>query len=163
MSHTVSRTTKPAASFIGETLPFDLAPEDRQVFQTMFNRFPGMVHLGARIDLADDHLVDVHVDEIKPFHLGGMGTQAVNGAMISALFDCALGVAGVIHLGAWKNEGRYGTIDLSVQFLRPFFGEQLHARAGVVKKAAKIAFARAELLDAHGRCCSTATAIIAGG
>ena len=152
-----------AASFIGETLPFELGAEDRLAFQDVFNRFPGMIHLGARIDLSHSHLVDVHVDEIKPHHLGGMGTQAVNGAMISALFDCALGVAGVIHLGAWKNEGRYGTIDLSVQFLRPFFGASLKARAGVVKRAAKIAFARAELHDEQGRCCSTATAIIAGG
>lgn len=158
-----SPNTTPAGTgpLLVQPLPFPLELNDRLAFQESFNRFPALIHLGARVDLADPHWVHAYVDEVQPYHRGGMGGEAVNGALLAALFDCALGVAGVLHLGGWKGDRRSGTIEMSVKILRSVFGSRVIARSAVVKKSKHIAFASGEILDETGRICATATAIAA--
>jgi uncharacterized protein (TIGR00369 family) len=149
------------SAFLGEALPIPLNDAERQAFLDGFNAAPLMVHMGARIDLSHPAIVSVSVDHIMPHHRGGMGGEAVNGGVLSALLDFTLGTAGVLHLGAGKGEWRAGTIELSIQFLRAFQASRIFVRAAVVKKSRQLAFARSEAIDDRGRVCTTATGIVA--
>ncbi len=149
-----------ASRFLGDPLPFLIDAAERRAFQLLFNQLPAMIHLEARIDVSDDRLVSVFIDRMRPFHRGGMGGEAVNGGVLSSLLDCALGAAGVLHLGGWKGDRRSGTVELSVQMLRQVHGSRVLVRGGVVKKAAQFAFGRAEVIDEAGRVCTTATGIV---
>jgi len=79
----------------GRPIPMDAAA--RQAWARQFNALPAMGAMGASLDLSDETLVRVHLTEVRPHHQGGMGSAAVNGAVIAGLFDAALGVAGVIQ------------------------------------------------------------------
>lgn len=127
----------------------------RARWQAGFNALPGMEVMGASLDLSDEILVRVHLSEVRPQHQGGLGSSAVNGAVIAGLFDAALGVAGVVQFPG----RRAGTVELSVKFLRPTRGRQVDAWAVTLKRAEGLAFMEGELY-AEGRLCAVATGIV---
>ena len=119
------------------------SPEQRQLWQERLNSAPFMKQLGLRIDMADPQLLCVHIDEIRPYHRGGLGTPAVNGAILSAMFDIGLGLAG----GAQYPERPTGTIDLSIKLMKPTLGPQLRLYAWAVERRTNVVFVEAELHD----------------
>lgn len=137
----------------GRRIPMDV--DQRRRWQEGFNALAGMEVMGATLDLSDECLVRVHLPEVGPHHQGGMGSSAVNGAVIAGLFDAALGVAGVIQFPG----KRAGTVELSVKFLRPTRGQSVDAWAVALKRAEGLAFVEGELY-AHGRLCAVATGIV---
>ncbi|HRP87858.1 MAG TPA: hotdog domain-containing protein, partial [Gammaproteobacteria bacterium] len=98
--------------------PIPLDADARCAWAEQFNAMPAMSATGAALDLEDPALVRVHLSEVGPHHRGGMGSSAVNGAVIAGLFDAALGVAGVLQFAG----RRAGTVELSVKFMRPTRG-----------------------------------------
>ena len=128
----------------------------RVTWASGFNKIPAMQHFGATVELGDSHLVRVSLPKVEDHHRGGMGTSAVNGAVIAGLFDCALGVAGVMQ---FPNQ-RTGTVELSIKLLRPVVGDTLDFYAAAIKASKTIAFAEAELFSA-GRVCALATGMVA--
>lgn len=117
--------------------------EQRQLWQERLNAAPFTRQFGFRIDMSDSQLLSVHVDEIRPYHRGGLGTPAVNGAILSAMFDIGLGLAG----GAQYPERPTGTIDLSIKLMKPTLGPQLRLYAWAVERRANVVFAEAEVHD----------------
>ncbi len=137
----------------GRPIPMDAGARGK--WQDGFNAMPAMDVMGAHLDLSDDRLVRVHLSEVRPQHQGGLGSSAVNGAVIAGLFDAALGVAGVVQFPG----RRAGTVELSVKFLRPTRGRSVDAWAVALKKAEGLAFVEGELYAA-GRLCAVATGIV---
>ena len=137
----------------GRKVPMDA--DRRRRWQDGFNALAGMEVMGATLDLSDDRLVRVHLPEVRAHHQGGLGSSAVNGAVIAGLFDAALGVAGVIQFPGQ----RAGTVELSVKFLRPTRGQSVDAWAVALKRAEGLAFVEGELY-AEGRLCAVATGIV---
>jgi uncharacterized protein (TIGR00369 family) len=137
----------------GLEIPMDAS--GRRRWQDNFNAIPAMHYMGCRLDLSHERVVRVHLPEVRPHHQGGMGTEAVNGAVIAGLCDCALGVAGVVHFPGQ----RAGTIELAIKFMRPTIGQSVTAYAVALKRAASVAFAEMELYSA-GRLCSIATGMV---
>jgi len=129
--------------------------DQRRRWQEGFNALAGMEVMGATLDLSDARLVRVHLPEVRAHHQGGMGSSAVNGAVIAGLFDAALGVAGVVQFPG----KRAGTVELSVKFLRPTQGQSVDAWAVALKRAEGLAFVEGELY-AQGRLCAVATGIV---
>lgn len=127
----------------------------RAAWADQFNALPGMAVMGARLDLADPAVVRVHLSEVRPHHQGGMGSAAVNGAVIAGLFDAALGVAGVVQFPG----RRAGTVELSVKFMRPTRGRSVDAYAITLKRAEGLAFMEGELW-ADDKLCAVATGIV---
>jgi acyl-coenzyme A thioesterase PaaI-like protein len=137
----------------GRPIPMDAAA--RQAWARQFNALPAMGAMDASLDLSDETLVHVHLTEVGPQHQGGMGSAAVNGAVIAGLFDAALGVAGVIQFPG----KRAGTVELSVKFMRPTRGRSVDAYAITLKRAEGLAFMEGELWS-EGKLCAVATGIV---
>ena len=138
----------------GLTIPLDSAA--RRAWTETFNGLPGMRMIRAEIDLSDDTCVAVHLPEIGPEHQGGLGTDAVNGAVLAGCFDVALGVAGVLQFPG----RRAGTVELSMKFMRPAVGGPVTTYAIALKRADNIAFVESELF-CGGRFCARASGMVA--
>lgn len=136
--------------------PIPLAEAARRQIAARLNGLASMRLVGAHLDLADPAVVRVTLAEVAEHHLGGLGTRAVNGAVIAGLFDAALGVAGTVQFGSL----RAGTVELSIKLMRPAFEAPIEVLAIALKHSPHLAFTEAELY-AEGRLCAVASGIVA--
>lgn len=135
-------------------IPLDAA--SRQAWAARMNGLASMQLMGVVIDLTDPAVAQLRLDTVHEAHRGGLGTSAVNGAVIAGMFDAALGVAGTLQF-----EGRRaGTIELSIKLMRPVFTAPLEMLAVTIKRSAHLAFTEAELY-ADQRLCAIASGIVA--
>ena len=134
-----------------------LTGAERAEFEKLWNDHPGMRHMGARVDLGTPGLVRCIVDPIRPEHRGGLGTEAVNGAVIAGVFDLVIGLAGYVH----TRGRRAGVAQLSIQFLRPVLGDRFETVARNARVGTNLVFSTAELLDARGVVCARCDGIVA--
>jgi len=137
-------------------LPFPIDAAARALWQTRLNELPVTRLYDTRFDLSDPAIVRLALETIGEQHLGGLGTHAVNGAVIAGMFDAALGVAGTLHHAA----RRVGTVELSIKLMRPVFDAPLEVLSIAVKCTPHLAFTSAELYGA-GKLCATASGIVA--
>lgn len=152
------KTEQPSSveALAARALEIPMQASQRERFAGDFNDLPAMRHFGARLVLDHECLVRVDLDEVETHHRGGLGTHAVNGAVIAGLFDCALGVAGVLQLPG----KRTGTVELSIKLLRPVVGDEVEIFGAAIKRSKQIVFAESELFSG-GRLCALATGIVA--
>src|SRR5438046_2831297 len=122
------------------------SPIERAEFERRWNEHPGMSWMGARVDLGTEGLVRCVVDPIRPHHRGGLGTDAVNGAVIAGIFDLVIGLSGYVH----TRGRRAGVAQLSIQFLRPVLGARLEAIARPARAGINLVFSTAEVYDERG-------------
>jgi uncharacterized protein (TIGR00369 family) len=134
-----------------------LTEAQRNDMAAHWNAHPGMRYIGARVDLSTPDLVRAVVDPIQPFHRGGLGTDAVNGAVIAGLFDLVIGLAGYLH----TTGRRAGVAQLNVQFLRPVEGDRLEVTGRPTRVGRTLVFAAAELRDERGTVCAVCDGIVA--
>ncbi len=133
-----------------------LSEPERVEMEARWNRHPGLLHMGARLDLSSPDVVRLSIDPIEPHHRGGLGTEAVNGAIISAAFDFTIGLVG--HFCA--SGRRVGTAQLNVHFIRPVHGDRFEVLGRVVRAGVSMVFAAAELRDQKGQVCATSDGIV---
>ncbi|PKL76356.1 MAG: PaaI family thioesterase [Candidatus Melainabacteria bacterium HGW-Melainabacteria-1] len=105
--------------------------------------------MGARVDLSDPDCLRVHIDPLVPTHRGGLGSDAVNGGVLSALCDMLVGLNGILY----SHKHRTGTVQLNIQFLRPLRGERLLGEARATKVGRALIFTTAEIRDQIGTVC----------
>ena len=110
-----------------------LSPAELTAFEAEWNDHPGMRHMGARLDLSTPGDVCAVVDPIEPAHRGGLGTEAVNGAVIAGIFDLVIGLCGYLQTVG----RRAGVAQLSIQFLRPVLGTRFEVRGRPVRAACR--------------------------
>ena len=146
----------PLAALRARAQPIPLDAGARRRFEERMNGLASMRLMGARLDLGDPDVVRIGLAAVAEHHLGGLGTNAVNGAVIAGLFDAALGVAGTLQFGGQ----RAGTVELSIKLMRPAFEPPLEVLAITVKHSPHLAFTAAELYSSD-RLCAIATGIVA--
>ena len=134
-----------------------LSDAERAKFEGQWNQHPGMQHMGLRVDLSRPDVLRVYVDPVLPHHRGGLGTEAVNGAVIAGVFDLAIGLVG--HFAARGK--RVGTAQLNIQFIRPVLGDRFDAFARIVRAGRTLVFADGDLLDQAGVLCARCDGIVA--
>jgi uncharacterized protein (TIGR00369 family) len=138
-------------------LTVPLEPAQRAELTERWNRLLPMRHLGARGDFSDPEAVRVIVDPIQEFHRGGLGTSAVNGAVIAGLCDAAVGMVGHVH-----TQGRRGgTAQLNVMFIRPVMGNRVTAVGRLTRAGANLIFVAVEVEDERGVVCARCDGILA--
>lgn len=111
-----------------------------------FNASPQVGAFGIRCVIDDPARPRVYLDAATAIHRGGIGSTAVNGAVMAAMFDLAIGLLGVPFWG----EGMAPTATLNIQYLRPAVADGLCAEASRGEVTASRIFGSASLRDLAG-------------
>jgi len=127
--------------------------------ETLFNRSPQLKHVGARIDLTTPQNPVVVLDEVKEQHSGGIGSDAVNGGVIAALADLALGLLGLLHY----HDGMTATAQLTVHYLKPFRTKSITATAITQQVVGNRIFGTVEMRNDKQEVCAIAYGALAKG
>ncbi len=131
------------------------SPEIREKMQNIWNSNFILVNMGIKVDFSNDEVIRAIIDPVQPAHRGGLGTSAVNGAVLAALFDLIIGMVGIANC----DSHRTGTVQLNMNFLRPVNGDKVSVEGRLVKKGKSLVFARGEIYDENGRLCATCDGI----
>ncbi|HVE86263.1 MAG TPA: PaaI family thioesterase [Myxococcales bacterium] len=122
-----------------------------------FNESQLLAGLSARLTFPDppDRVV-VRVDPILPFHRGGLGTSAVNGGILAAMFDFVIGVTAALI----DPTRRSATMQLSITFERPVTGDWFLAEGRIDRAGGSILFSSAVVKDPLGQVCSRCAGLV---
>ncbi|MEP6767921.1 MAG: PaaI family thioesterase [Acidobacteriota bacterium] len=120
--------------------------ESLHALSTVWNASPPMERLGARLAFQRVDRVRAVLDPVQGYHRGGIGTDAVNGAVLAGLFDLVIGTVGWLS----RPDARSATVSLSMLFLRPTRGDLVVAEARLLRAGMNLMFAAAEISGEDG-------------
>lgn len=140
-----------------EPLSLTLTAEQIQQRLERFNALPIAAEHRVRAEPVDAYRLRCVLEPIEPRHLGGLHGRAVNGAVLASMFDMALGMPGVIRAAPDK---RSATVQLSMSFMRAFRGERVAVESWINRAGTGLLFTEAEIVDAEGNLCASATGIV---
>lgn len=126
-----------------------LDANERQQMETLWNQYPALQSMNVKVDLSDPHCARASIDPVLPHHRGGLGTDAVNGAILSSLCDLMVGLVGILN----SQKYRTGTVQLNIHFLKPLKGTQVFAVARPTKVGRALVFSHVEIKDIDGEVC----------
>ena len=128
-------------------------------FAASWNEGAVVRHHGFRISYPRGERAVVTLDEVKEHHRGGLGTDAVNGGILAAMFDFAIGCTSVLA----PPLRRSATIQISMAFERAVRGNTVRCEARIERTTGTLLFVTAEAIDAQDVVCSRATGIVSLG
>lgn len=137
--------------------PSAATPELIAAFVAEWNQHPAMRHMGAWIDLSDPSVPRARIDHLQPYHRGGLGTDAVVGAVIAGMIDLVIGLTGYLQLQGQQ----VGVAQLNVNFLKPVRGTSLVAEGRPTRTGRRLVYVDARLFDDQGQLCATGSGIVA--
>ena len=123
------------------------------------NALPTCQYFGFKVAFPDGDRVEVTLDDVKPGQRGGLGTSAVNGGVLAAMFDFAIGYAATLS-GPLR---RSATVQLSLNLERPVLGDFVKCTARIERVARSMLFASAQISDGEGKVCARGTGLCALG
>lgn len=127
-----------------------LTKEERLKIEQNWNSHITVKSLGVKIDLSNDDFIKIVLDNPKPVHRGGIGTDAINGGILSALFDLSIGLIAIVN----SDNHRVATIQLNINFVKPVKGNSLFVEARLIKKGKNLIFGKAEIFDEKEDLCT---------
>lgn len=131
-------------------------PEQLARYADEFNKSASLKAFGIRVELAEDK-VTAYIDEVQPWHLGGMGEEAaVNGGVLSAMFDLVLGCTPALI----DPTRRCATIQLSMTFERPTVGRKVRAEAWIDTGGDSTVFSSARIIREDGQVSANARGVV---
>lgn len=126
------------------SLPFALAPEPLALRLTTFHARQEIAWLGLTGRFEREGMAVARYERLTPGHLGGAGTDALNGGLIATGFDAVCVLAALGHV----DTDVVATLTLQVQYLRRAMASRsLVFRAGVTKAARNVVFVYSVLED----------------
>jgi acyl-coenzyme A thioesterase PaaI-like protein len=135
----------------------ELTDEMRAELVARWNAHPGIERMGVKLAIVSRHELRGIVDPIALHHRGGMGTPAVNGPTIAAIFDLVTGFTGYLQTPGM----RVGVAQLNIRFLRPVLGNRFEVVGRPEKAGRSLIFVGCELLDEAGMLCAKADGLVA--
>lgn len=125
----------------------------------VFNSAGYVKHLGMRVDLSNPDAPQCSIEEPEGYHLGGVGRDCLNGAVISGMFDLVLGLTAIkfIHLG------NIATTNINIRLLHAVECGRVYATATISKNLNGRIFSEACLYDYQHQMCAYATGEIRVG
>ncbi|MDQ3262569.1 MAG: PaaI family thioesterase [Myxococcota bacterium] len=121
-------------------------PEQLAHYAQEFSNSVPLKAFGCRLQFPTQDRVVVEIDPLLPHHRGGLGTDAVNGGVLAAMFDLAIGTTPALRDTTRRN----ATMQLSMTFERPLRGNKLRAEAWIETAGSSTMFSAARILDEHG-------------
>jgi uncharacterized protein (TIGR00369 family) len=136
----------------------DNPPTQEQLdhYAEQFNQSQTMRFFGARLSFPQGQKVVISLPEVRLEHRGGLGTTAVNGGILAALFDYAIGCTPALK----DPTRRAATMQLSMSFERPVLGDSLRAEATIDSAGTSTLFASARVYDAQGQVCARCQGVV---
>ncbi|HEX8701163.1 MAG TPA: PaaI family thioesterase [Myxococcaceae bacterium] len=125
-------------------------------FAAAFNQSKSLTFLGVRLSFSEGRKVVVTLPEIRTEHRGGLGTSAVNGAIIAGIFDLVIGCTAALV----DPTKRCATLQLSMSFQRPLTGDSARAEAEIDSYGKNTLFASARMMDSEGNVCARAQGVV---
>lgn len=125
-------------------------------YAASFNASKALNAFGVRVEFPDLERVLVVMDPIRDEHRGGLGTHAVNGGVLAAMFDLAIGCTPALVDPTRRN----ATMQLSMSFLRPVTGTRFQVESRIDRAGSDTLFASAKLFDEKGQLCSTCSGLV---
>jgi acyl-coenzyme A thioesterase PaaI-like protein len=124
--------------------------------EAYFNRSEQLKHFGISIDLSDILQPKCAINKIESYHLGGIGQDFVNGAIISAMIDLSIGLTGLNVL----KEGHLATSQITINFKKPLSNKPFYAISSIVEVIDNQVFAHSTVYNFEGEPCATSIGIV---
>jgi uncharacterized protein (TIGR00369 family) len=140
----------------GTSTPTRPTQEQLDRYAEQFSQSLTLRYLGARLSFPEGKKVVVTLPEVRPEHRGGLGTSAINGGIISALFDIVIGCTPALL----DPTVRSATVQLSTTFERPLLGDTVRAEAQIDSQGQSLVFASARMYDAQGNVCARCQGVV---
>lgn len=124
-----------------------------------FNESDLFKSLGFHISELNEDSLGLEISDNNPCHRGGFGfleETGINGAVISAAMESAIGICGFNTFGGKPA----GVVEISVKILRVIRKKPCRVKATVDRKNKNLAFISATLYSARGGICANATGIV---
>lgn len=125
-------------------------------FAEQFSQSPAMRFYGAHLSFPEGKKAVITLPEVRPEHRGGLGTDAVNGGILAALFDLVIGCSPALR----DPSRRAATMQLSMSFERPVRGSSVRAEASIDSLGTSTVFSSARILDEQGTVCARCQGVI---
>lgn len=142
-----------------ESLAHFVANDRWSEVEQFFNELAFPKHLGIHVSLSDPANPRCEINAIEPFHLGGVGKNYVNGAVISGMFDLVIGLTGI----AYTPMGNMATSNVNIRMLKPVEKNSFYVTGAVTQKVGNRVFSEATLFDYLGEACAVANGEIRVG
>lgn len=110
-----------------------------------FNRSATLRHFGLTLSFPEGRLVRATLP-VRPDQRGGLGSEAVNGGVLAAMFDLVVGSTSALV----DPTRRSATVQLSMSFERPTNGDVITADAWIDRAGGSTLFASAVIRDGQG-------------
>lgn len=68
-------------------------PEQLARYAAAFNESETLKHFGVKVGFPDPETCEVVLDPVQQSQRGGLGSDAVNGGVLAAIFDLVIGCA----------------------------------------------------------------------
>ena len=127
--------------------------------ENFFNASTQLKQMHIRVDLSNPFSPIVLIDQVSEIHQGGIGTEAVNGAVIAMLVDLAIGLLGVNHFA----EGMTATSNLNINYVKPLIATKVIVKAEQTEVIGKRIFGIARVMNEKEEVCAYATGSLAKG
>jgi uncharacterized protein (TIGR00369 family) len=130
-----------------------------QEIERFFNNSAQLKQMHIRVDLSNPTMPVVLINEVTEIHQGGIGTEAVNGAVIALLVDLAIGLLGINHY----SEGMTATSNLNINYVKPLLATKVMVKAEQTEVIGKRIFGIARVMNEKEEVCAYATGSLAKG
>jgi len=130
-----------------------------KAIEDLFNESVQLKQMHIRVDLSTSKLPMVFIDEVMDIHKGGIGTDAVNGAVIALLSDLAIGLLGIYHYA----DGLTATSSLTIHYVKPLLTKKVIVKAEETQVIGKRIFGVASIMNEKEEVCSYANGSLAKG
>lgn len=127
--------------------------------ENFFNASAQLKQMHIRVDLSNPATPTVFINEVTEIHQGGIGTEAVNGAVIALLVDLAIGLLGIQHYA----EGMTATSNLNINYVKPLIATKVIVKAEQTEVISKRIFGIARVMNEKEEVCAYATGSLAKG
>ena len=125
-------------------------------YAELFSNSQTLKNFGVRVHFPDADTIEAVLDPIRPEQRGGLGSDAVNGGVLAALFDLCIGASPATI----DPTRRTATVQLSMNFMRAVRGSRMVARGKVDRAGNTLLFCSSQVLDERGQVCATCTGMV---
>ncbi len=137
--------------------PLSQAELDR--FASYWNKGRILRHFGFELSLPGAERAVVELHHVRAEHRGGMGSDAINGGVLAAMIDLAVGCSALLA----PPLRRSATVELNMQFQRGVRGPGARCEAVIDRATQSLLFVSGLIMDRAGVVCARCSGLVSLG